>query len=375
MQRRDHALARGRIAESHGEIAQPAFVTDPQDGAAGHALAKLDFVPREEIDELHVIQAIANPKVRLGRELRVAVPWADKLAVVAAEDSVADEWSQFDRNASLQLDREVGNAPPSVDDIGSDNRLRRANIQTLGAAAAMLAHRSVQRKRQIRVDVPEKEERARFAREQQRVFAPPAEPRLARQLHFHHRCRIGEYAITEITDFARNLLREPPQPPPQHLVIVAPERITCDKRLAPVRKDPPAVGRIGSVVHARGNDAQGAGNERRRSRSFPTVLSHIIEFAGETRCEPCGEARLNRREIGVGDSNRLESQLAPPGFDRRGEQREIGGPLSSRSDCFQMTHPPDHSQPPAKAHWTIYLPDEGATASLGAKLAAGIGPG
>jgi len=41
-----------------------------------------------------------------------------------------------------------------------------------------------------------------------------------------------------------------------------------------------------------------------------------------------------------------------------------------------MTHPPDHSQPPAKAHWTaIYLPDEGATAGLGAKLAAGIGPG
>src|SRR5438552_8631741 len=40
-----------------------------------------------------------------------------------------------------------------------------------------------------------------------------------------------------------------------------------------------------------------------------------------------------------------------------------------------MSHPPDHSQPPAKAHWTAtYLPDEGATAALGAKLAAGIGP-
>src|SRR5438876_184072 len=191
--------------------------------------------------------------------------------------------------APVPKDPALGNAPPSVDDIGSDNRVSRANIQTLGAAAAMLAHRSVQRKRQIRVDVPEKEERARFAREQQRVFAPPAEPRLARQLHFHHRCRIGEYAITEITDFARNLFRELPQPPPQHLVIVAPKRITCDKRLAPVRKDPPAVGRIGPVVHARGNDAQRARNERRRSRSFPTVLSHILEFAGETRCEPCAQ--------------------------------------------------------------------------------------
>ena len=41
-----------------------------------------------------------------------------------------------------------------------------------------------------------------------------------------------------------------------------------------------------------------------------------------------------------------------------------------------MTHPPDHSQPQVKAHWTTpYLPDEGATAGLGAKLAAGIAPG
>ena len=41
-----------------------------------------------------------------------------------------------------------------------------------------------------------------------------------------------------------------------------------------------------------------------------------------------------------------------------------------------MTHPRDHSQPPAKAHWTsTYLPGESATAGLGAKLAAGIEPG
>jgi tRNA threonylcarbamoyladenosine biosynthesis protein TsaE len=40
-----------------------------------------------------------------------------------------------------------------------------------------------------------------------------------------------------------------------------------------------------------------------------------------------------------------------------------------------MTHPSDHSQPPVKAHWTTHLPDEGATTGLGAKLAAGIGPG
>src|SRR4029077_20762834 len=154
------------------------------------------------------------------------------------------------------------------------------------------------------------------------------------------------------------------------------ERVARDEGLVAVREDLPAVRRIGPVVHARGNDAHRAGNERRRSRSFCAVLSHIIEFAGEARCEPCGEAGLDRREVGVGDSDRLESPLTPPGFDRRSEHREIGGTHSSRADCFQMTHPHDHSQPPAKAHWTTtYLPDEGATAALGAKLAAGIGPG
>ena len=40
-----------------------------------------------------------------------------------------------------------------------------------------------------------------------------------------------------------------------------------------------------------------------------------------------------------------------------------------------MTHPPDHSQPPPKTHWMTYLPDEAATARLGGRLAAGVGPG
>jgi len=59
----------------------------------------------------------------------------------------------------------------------------------------------------------------------------------------------------------------------------------------------------------------------------------------------------------------------------RGEHREIGGPHSSRPDLPSDDPSPDHSQPPARAHWATHLPDEGATAGFGAKLAAGIGPG
>src|SRR5712671_2774258 len=222
---REHAPAPRSIAESHGEIAQPALVANPQDRAAGHALSEFVSVPREKVDELGAVQTVTHLEIRLRRELRVAVPRANELAVVAAEDTVADERPQFDGNAPFQLDREVGNAAPRVQRIRCNDGARRADIQTLGAAAAVLAHRYIQGKRQIRVDVSEKEIRARLAREQEGVFAPPAESRLACQLHFHHRRRIGKHAVTELADFACDPFGELPQPAPQHLVIVAPKRI------------------------------------------------------------------------------------------------------------------------------------------------------
>src|SRR3977135_4249855 len=106
--RREHAPAPRSIAESHGEIAQPALVADPQDGAAGHALPEFVSVPREKIDELGAVQTVTHLEIRLGREPRVAVPRADELTVVAAEDAVADERPQFGGNAPFQLDGEVG---------------------------------------------------------------------------------------------------------------------------------------------------------------------------------------------------------------------------------------------------------------------------
>src|SRR6266581_1960153 len=201
-QRGDHALLLGCIAESHGEIAQPALLADPQDRRACHPLAELALGPSGKLDELGAVEAVAHPEVRLRRDLRVAVPGADELAVVAAEDAVADERPELRRNATFQLDGQVGNAAPRIQRVRCEDRARRADVDALGAGAAMFAHRSVHRERKIRVDLAEKEKRARLAREQQRVLSPPAEPRLARQLHFHHRRRVGEHAVAEFADFA-----------------------------------------------------------------------------------------------------------------------------------------------------------------------------
>jgi tRNA threonylcarbamoyladenosine biosynthesis protein TsaE len=40
-----------------------------------------------------------------------------------------------------------------------------------------------------------------------------------------------------------------------------------------------------------------------------------------------------------------------------------------------VNHPPDHSQPRAKSHWSAHLSDPEATAQLGARLAGCISPG
>src|SRR5882672_10950337 len=67
---REHAPAPRSIAESHGEIAQPAFVADPPDGATGHTLPEFVCVPREKVDELGAVQTVTHLEIRLRRELR-----------------------------------------------------------------------------------------------------------------------------------------------------------------------------------------------------------------------------------------------------------------------------------------------------------------
>src|SRR5882672_9272059 len=116
-------------------------------------------------DRLGAVQAVAQAEIGLGRRLRVSIPWADELAIVAAGDRVADQWPQLDRNASLELDRQVRDAAPRIHPVGGDYRLRRADVETFPAAAAVLAHGRVDRERQVRIDVAEKEERACLARD------------------------------------------------------------------------------------------------------------------------------------------------------------------------------------------------------------------
>ena len=77
------------------------------------------------------------------------------------------------------------------------------------------------------------------------------------------------------------------------------------------------------VVHATGDDPQGAGLELGRVRTKRAVLGHILHLAMPAFCQPLEQPRLGRREVGVGDADRLEAELPAPLPDAPGERAEV----------------------------------------------------
>src|SRR5688500_7391006 len=92
---------RQRIAEPHREIAQPALVADPVNGAAGEALVKFGLAPGEKRRKRRTVQPVTHREVGLARRCRKAIPRARELAVVAAIDAVTDERAQRLGNRAL----------------------------------------------------------------------------------------------------------------------------------------------------------------------------------------------------------------------------------------------------------------------------------
>src|ERR1041384_7262432 len=95
---------RRRVAQAHGEVAEPPLVADAADGRTLQALVELGLGPGEELPQPGAGGAVARLEGPLGARLGESVPRADGLAVVAAVDAIADEGRQLHRNRALVLD-------------------------------------------------------------------------------------------------------------------------------------------------------------------------------------------------------------------------------------------------------------------------------
>ena len=108
------------------------------------------------------------------------VPGADRQAIVAAINAVADAFPQVLRDRPLMFDGEVGYTAARIDDIGGWEGIGRAGGLTGGAAAAMIAFGRVRRQRPFGIDGPQEQPAAMVATDQIAVLALPAKPRALR---------------------------------------------------------------------------------------------------------------------------------------------------------------------------------------------------
>src|SRR5204862_7066027 len=121
------------------------------DRAAFGVAQELGLAPAPQREQRRVGERLARVEVRQGAALRVLVPRADELAVVAAVDAVADQRPQLDRDRLVALDRQVRDAAASIDAVRRDDGLRRAYVQAGAARAAVGVDRRGEGQRDVEV--------------------------------------------------------------------------------------------------------------------------------------------------------------------------------------------------------------------------------
>ena len=138
-ERRDNCRRRCGVAQRNRNVAKPALESDSSYRTAFGVLKPGCFVPRKQIGQLRGIEAMPRREIVFCGWFGELVPRAEQLAIVAAVNAVADGLAKLRRNGALQLDSEVGNAATRIELVGRDDRLGRADFDTGGAAAAMVA--------------------------------------------------------------------------------------------------------------------------------------------------------------------------------------------------------------------------------------------
>jgi len=88
----------------------------------------------------------------LARDRRELVPRADGQAVVAAVDAIAHRDPKLHREGAGELVVEIGQASPRIELERSGKGVRRADVETGAAGAAMFAARRIRGQLQIGQD-------------------------------------------------------------------------------------------------------------------------------------------------------------------------------------------------------------------------------
>ena len=225
------------------------------------------------------------------------------------------------------LDRQVRNAAPRVKPVRRDDGLRGAHGYAGAATATVRRHRIAGGQRQVNINFAQKEHRPGFAVQQKRVLAAPALPASGGQFSFKHRGRIGEDAVTEVLDLRSDFFTQCLQAAAHDLVVVTPPRIDRHDALGGALQATELDGLPGvacsggrrQIIHARRDDADGAGNQLGGARALESVRGHVVHVTVESCGQPGEQSGLGRRQVNPGHANLRESKLTRPSLNLKNQ--------------------------------------------------------
>ena len=106
------------VADRDQHIAHEPVAADALDRRFGESRAERGIVEPRQIGERGRAQFVARGEFGFAAGLRELVPRADREAIVAAIDAVADRFAKLVRDRALVLDGEIGNAAPRIELVG-----------------------------------------------------------------------------------------------------------------------------------------------------------------------------------------------------------------------------------------------------------------
>jgi len=146
----------------------------------------------------------------------------------------------------------------------------------------------------------------------------------------------------------------------QHLVVIPTQRVARDIGLLAVSQHGFGVSGGGRQIgQVNGDDRARSRHEFRRSGAFQAMPCHIIHAAVEPGREPRLQAGLGMAEIHAGNRGARETQFQRASLDFIRQFLKVEFCMHAADDTV----------------FSAYLPDEAATANLGAAIARALQPG
>src|SRR5690606_10829894 len=127
------------VADRDQHVAHESIAADTLDWRTREDLAETSVIEFRQVAQAWRGKLGPRQEAIVARAPRELVPRADRQAVVAAVDPVADRNAELAGNMLLVLDRQVRNAAPCIEPVGCRKGAGRANIEAAPAGAAMVA--------------------------------------------------------------------------------------------------------------------------------------------------------------------------------------------------------------------------------------------